>query len=164
MGAVDSYRYVPVKHPYVGGTRWNFMKWADIPDARDINRVYLRRLRVLQTPRFAIYLHFIYLPDEDRDPHDHPFNFWSFVVRGGYSERLWRIGSIPKPWQARTKTWRAGSLHRMGIDQSHMIDSLLPGTITLVLAGRKQKDWGFWTQHGYVSWRDYNRAKYDEHS
>jgi hypothetical protein len=35
-----------------------------------------------------MYVHWIYQPDDDRDPHDHPWPFVSFVIRGGYAERL----------------------------------------------------------------------------
>jgi hypothetical protein len=158
---------VPIKYPYVGGTRWNFMKWADIPDARDESQVYLRRLRILQTPKFAIYLHFIFLPDEDRDPHDHPFNFWSFIIRGGYTERLWDI--VPGAYKSTAlrpakKNWGVLSFHKMGQRQAHMISQLIPGTITLVFCGPKTGNgrWGFYTENGFVPWAKYNRQKYDE--
>jgi hypothetical protein len=157
--------YVAVKYPYVGGTKWNFMKWADIPDARDENRVYLRRLRILQTPWFALYLHFIYLPDEDRAPHDHPFGFLSLIVRGGYTERLYhQLGGrqLSKYQRTENRTWRRGTIHTTSKRVAHMIWDLTPGTVTLVVAGRKKRDWGFWTEEGFVPWQQYNRAKYDE--
>lgn len=154
-------RNVPVKYPYVGGTRWNFMTWADIPDARDESRVYLRRLRVLQTPWFAIYLHFIFQSDQDRDPHDHPFVFRSLVVRGGYTETL-----FPDPEHAKgvTKdlTHRRWLWHKMPLRAAHMITDLKADTVTLVFCGAKVKDWGFWTDAGYVPWAQYNRQKFDE--
>lgn len=154
---------VPVKHPYVGGTRWNFMTWADIPDASNPERVYLRRLRILQTPWFALYLHFIFLSDEDRDPHDHPFVFWSWILRGGYTERLWDL--VPGAYRSiecRYKTWRRFSLHKMPLRHGHMIDYLKPGTITLVFCGPKTKGWGFYPETGYVPWQSYNEQKYSE--
>lgn len=154
-------KQVPVKHPYIGGTRWAFMKWADIPDARDESLVYLRRLRIVQTPWFAIYLHFIYNSDEDRDPHDHPFFFNSFVVRGGYIERLFtnpRRG-LDKFVTQRHARW---SMHSMPLQSAHIITDLEPDTTTLVFCGPKTKDWGFWTPEGFVPWQEYNRQKYDE--
>lgn len=159
-----------MKYPYVGGTRWAFMRWADIPDARDETVVYLRRLRIIQTPWFAIYLHWIYQPDEDRDPHDHPFNFWSLVVRGGYTERVWRVSPGRHMLHNRDhgyteQWWRRFSWHKMDQEHAHMIRTLTPGTITLVFCGPKNENshWGFYTEDGFVGWRDYNTAKYDEH-
>lgn len=131
------------------------MKWADIPNARDITEVYLRRLRIAQTPWFALYLHFIYLPDEDRDPHDHPFTFWSLVVCGGYTERVWHRGRV-----AATYTHRRGSVHRMPRDAAHTITHLTSPLVTLVFAGPKKQAWGFYTDAGFVPWQEYNRAKY----
>lgn len=154
---------VPVKYPYVGGTRWAFMKWADIPDARDERRVYLRRLRILQTPYFALYLHFIYQSDKDRDPHDHPFMFRSLIVRGGYQERVWAThadGSIAPIGV--TKIWPRWTLHKTPLHVAHMIDYLWPNTVTLVFCGPKVKDWGFYTEHGFVPWQTYNHEKYSE--
>jgi hypothetical protein len=162
--------YVPVKYPYIGGTRWNFMKWADIPDARDIKRVYLRRLRILQTPWFALYLHFIYMPDEDRDPHDHPFSFKSLIVRGGYTEQVWptcdcKIGKhLLGREEISARTWKRGSIHRTSRNVAHMITTLKPGTITLVWAGAKKQEWGFYPGGLFEPWQSYNREKYDEFS
>jgi hypothetical protein len=50
---------------------------------------YLVRLRIVQTPWFGIYLHDIHEDDGDRDPHNHPWSFLSFVLRGYYTERVY---------------------------------------------------------------------------
>ena len=139
------------------GTRWAFMKVFNIPDAIEPDKTYLRRWRVIQTPWFAIYLHKIFLPDRDRPMHDHPFNFWSLILKGGYEERVNRT-----VWQAElgwenmviTNSWRAWSWHKMSIIDCHNIDRLYESpTWSLVFVGRRQKDWGFvvpgegWVQH-----------------
>lgn len=146
---------VPIKYPYKGNVRWAFFKWADIPDANDKSRVYLRRLRVLQTPLFAIYLHWIYLPDRDRDPHDHPCNFWSFIVRGGYNELVF---THPHSRVGKEIQQRRFSLHKMPIEFAHRILTLKPNTITLCCFGRRRREWGFWTPAGFVNFNDYADA------
>lgn len=160
---------VPVKYPYRGGTRWNLWTWADIPDARNPAAVYLRRLRVVQTPWFALYVHWIFKRDDDRDPHDHPFTFWSLILRGGYTERLFDIA--PKKMRTFTstvKTWRRWSLHQMSRRQAHMVIGLQPGTVTLLLCGPKdnqadpKNEWGFYTERGFVPWSEYDRATVNE--
>lgn len=155
---------VPVKYPYVGGTKWAFWKWADIPDARDERRVYLRRLRILQTPWFALYLHFIFQSDKDRDPHDHPFAFRSLIVRGGYTERVWGLDNLNgERWIAHhpvKRSWKRFTIHKTSLHVAHMIDYLLPGTVTLVFCGPKVQDWGFYTDRGFIPWQRYNRDKY----
>jgi hypothetical protein len=142
-----------------GRQRWAFWEWKDIHPKGEPNNVHLRRLRIIQTPWLGIYLHWIFRPDQDGDPHDHPWNFWSFVLSGGYAELLGT--SSNSLW------WPFGrdrfSIHRMNINHSHRIDQVLPGTMTLVVVGRVRQEWGFWvpSQHPSspirtkVPWRDY---------
>jgi len=139
--------------------RWAFMQPFDIYAKDNSGAVYLHRLRIVQTPFFAIYLHDINLPDSDRDPHDHPWTFWSIVLRGGYTERVWRV----TPGQRRMidpvkhQTWRRFSAHKMGFNQAHMIDTIEPGTKTLIITGPRRKSWGFYPDAGvrYLDWKDY---------
>lgn len=77
-----------IKHRPPESTEWAFMRWADIPSKQSPGQVYLRRLRVAQTPLCGLYLHWINEPDTDRDLHDHPWVFWSLILRGGYSEDI----------------------------------------------------------------------------
>lgn len=134
---------------------WALLSRTDIPP-RTGEGVYLRRLRIVQTPWFGVMLHRIYLPDTDNDPHDHPWVFWSLVLKGGYDEALFRLrkGS-GRAWFIGIKIHDRWSLHRMGKTNAHRILSVRPGTVTLVFHGRRQSSWGFYTPHGYVDWKDY---------
>lgn len=49
--------------------------------------VYMRRW-ILHTPFGDLRLHHILRSDHDRDLHDHPFDFWTFLLTGGYTEWL----------------------------------------------------------------------------
>lgn len=135
--------------------RWALWRWYDIPDGTDPDVVYLRRLRIVQTPYFGVYLHWIYLPDRDRDSHDHPWPFTSTVLRGGYTEEIF----APRARYLPTRTvFRAPrTTHRMRVDQAHRITTVLPRTVTLVVTGRRSRTWGFWTTDGFVPWTDYRR-------
>lgn len=142
--------------------RWAFMEPFDIMSKDDPDAVYLHRLRLLQTPFFAVYLHDLNLPDTDRDPHDHPWSFISIVLRGGYEEATWLVqpGKRLVPGaKMRRKTWHRFSAHKMGFDHAHMIESVQPGTKTLILTGPRKKSWGFYTDGeqgvGYLDWRPY---------
>lgn len=132
--------------------RWAFMKPFDVYAKDGSGDVYLHRIRVVQTPLISVYLHDLNLPDTDRDPHDHPWNFLSIVLRGGYVERLW---FAPMALPAVTRTWRRFSVHRMKRGKAHMIDSVKPRTKTLVVTGRRQGSWGFYTDSGFVDWQEY---------
>ena len=150
---------VPMKYPLPRSKPWGFWKWVDIPSAYDPRVVYLRRLRIAQTPWGSMYLHLIYETDTDRHPHDHPWRFWSLILRGSYSERVWNeLGG-----RSRTYTWRAGSLHSMRSDQAHQITDITDPLITLVLTGRRIREFCFWTEDGLVPWHRYRDvAAYDD--
>jgi len=149
----------PVKYPSKTSPRWAFVQWFDIPDARDISRVYLRRLRIIQTPWFGLLLHFIYTPDLDQDPHDHPFNFISVILRGGYTERVFKHVREHDFSYVRRRHLRFG-VNVMPVRYAHQIDDMAPHTTTLVFAGRRQRDWGFWRADGWTFWKTYNKEKY----
>ena len=135
------------------GTRWALLRMFEVPDATEPDRVYLRRLRIVQTPWFGLYLHWIFLPDRDRDPHDHPWPFVSWVLRGGYTETTW---TTPVDLQQHVRNrWSA---HRISTRVAHSIDQLQPRTVTLVAVGRRCRDWGFWTPTGWVHYAAYDRA------
>lgn len=145
-----------VKRGSTRGARWAVLRMFEVPDATEPDRVYLRRLRLVQTPWFGVYVHWIYLPDRDRDPHDHPWPFASWVLRGGYTESITatRGGGTARASHKRHR-W---SWHRIPTRVAHSIDSLEPGTVTLVLVGRRCREWGFWTPTGWAHWQTYDRA------
>lgn len=136
-----------VAYPYVYDQGWSFWKTVDIPDKEYPHLTYLRRFIVFKTPYCALYLHRIYMPDGDRDPHNHPFGFLSVVLRGGYTEE--RHGFAP-----RVRRW--GSLAITRLKDFHFIRLLARRpTITLVLCGPRQQEWGFMTDEGFVPHSDY---------
>jgi hypothetical protein len=153
-----------VKYPPPVSKNWGFMEWADIPDRADPELVYLRRFRVFQTPYVALYVHWIMTPDTDRDPHDHPWNFFSFILRGGYTERLWETTTWPA---GRTESqrisyirrWNRFTLHRMPRHLAHKIISADTGLVTVILTGRRQGSWGFWTPGGFIDQKPYRAAE-----
>ena len=51
-----------------------------------MGEVHFRRYRLIQTKWFAVYIHQILRSDQDRDMHDHPWNFTSVILEGAYRE------------------------------------------------------------------------------
>ena len=132
-----------------------------------INGVYLRRLRVIQTPWFSIYWHHIDQPDPDQDPHDHPWNFRSVIIRGGYTERVfWDPNNV---YTNEYLTHRRFSTHKMPIRYAHQITEVQPKTVTLIIAGPRLRNWGFWKADPerrtklttFVPWEDYVEMRGD---
>jgi hypothetical protein len=137
-----------VKHPYKKPPKFAFMQWFDIASKVNPDKVYLRRLRVVQTPWFGVYLHWIYETDTDRYPHDHPWKFWSFILRGTYSEDVfYSLNGDPD-----RRTWKRWSIHDMPMNMAHRITSISDGLLTLVFVGRRRGTWYFWTPEGLVEW------------
>lgn len=158
-----------IKHPKPTSKDWAFLEWADIPSKKTPGTVYLRRLRVVQTPWFSWLIHWINEPDFDRDPHDHPWTFWSLIVRGGYAERVYSryapntrtpvLSVRSRLANYSTRVWRRASLHKMATEDAHQITEVIPGTITCVFTGRRVRQFCFWTPAGEVPWRRYLGVK-----
>lgn len=142
-----------------GRSRWAVWASFDIPDKK--GGYYLRRLRVMETPWFGVYLHEMQGPDPGRDLHDHPWEFYSIILKGGYTE----VVPLTQSTESRhgiasvtttRDTWKAGSIHRMRATDQHTIERLLGvPTFTLVLRGRRKRTWGFHTKNGFVPWNEY---------
>lgn len=144
---------------YQSGMRWCLWRWTDVR----LNGVsYLERLHILQTPWFAIMLHWIRTPDPQIDLHDHPVSFIAFVLRGEYDEWIktndfyksiaWTNGSGFV--QRITRRW----INFKWARDRHRITRVAPNTLTLVVCGPVVRSWGFHTPNGWVGWRDYEKA------
>jgi hypothetical protein len=124
---------------------------------------YIKRLRLLATPWFSCYLHRILAPDPQRPLHDHPWVFWSLIVRGGYIEDIAvAIPGQPFNDHRAVRVRLFGSFKKFPKTLVHRISYVMPNTTTLVFTGRRtvgEDSWGFWvrdaTQH--INWRDYLR-------
>lgn len=137
--------------------RWAFNATMSIPCRDGIP--YLFRRRLVQTPRFGIYLHDIFEPDADRDPHDHPWTFISIVLRGSYTERLHLYPHVYFAANYRDQTWKRWSVHKMTRETAHRITYAEPGLKTLIFTGPRKRNWGFFTDLGYVTWQAYEKCQ-----
>jgi hypothetical protein len=137
---------------------WAFMQKFEIPDYDRPERNYLTRWRIVQTPLFGVYLHRMDGPDPRPTLHDHPWNFVSFVLRGGYIERV-LVDVLPGTTQRRTVT-------RLNVKRAtdlHYIISLLHDrkpTWTLMFVGRRKRVWGYVEDDG--TWTAFNLHRYND--
>jgi len=111
---------------------------------------YMRRW-IFQTPWGTIHLHHILRSDGDRAFHDHPWNFTSNLLSGGYTElrpagynattmRVWPRWSIVRR--------KATDLHRLILDKP---------VWTLVFTSKKLREWGFVEDGKWTHWREYEK-------
>lgn len=136
--------------------RWALFERYDIPDAMG-RGTYLTRWRIVQTPWFGIYVHRINVYDGDRHLHDHPWSFVSVVLRGGYVEARQIDPTSKSPFLRFAKRGFLSFAFRRA-ETLHRITALLRRpTWTLVLVGRRRREWGFQTSDGWKDWRTYYR-------
>lgn len=126
---------------YKSGTVWCFWRWTDVQSE------YITRLHLIKTPWFAICLHWLNHPDQEPYLHDHPVSFLSIILRGGYTEA--RRGKLC------VRSW----FNFVRATDGHTIIAVKPRTLTLALMGPKTREWGFWTNRGWIGWKDYYAAK-----
>ncbi len=83
---------------------------------------------------FSIRLHHWRGSDDQRHPHDHPWNYISFVFRGGYTN------VSPEG----DKLVVAPTIVRFKAEHKHSVLVNHGGAWTLVFTGRDRREWGFW--------------------
>jgi hypothetical protein len=116
---------------------------------------------ILLTPWGSVRLHHILRSDADRHLHDHPFDFTSFLLTGGYIEVTpWQpeIGPLAR----QQKFWKRFSLVRKRAEEAHLLVLMRP-VWTFVLTGPKRRNWGFHTEKGWIYYREYSAA-FPEHA
>lgn len=145
---------------------WQLWRWMSIVQDEEL---YLLRLYILRSPWFGVMLHWIERPDNDRDAlHDHPWEFWRFIVRGGYTEEVafaapyGRAPDHDKPYEllpSKLVTHKRFSFNKFPTGAYHRISSVKPKTISLVITGPKINSWGFFVPgKGKIGWRDYTNG------
>jgi hypothetical protein len=96
---------------------------------------------------FSVRIHHIALPDEDRDLHDHPFNYRTIILRGWYVEES-IYGKLHQRDAGHTVANTAQTFHR--------IAQVSPGGVwTLFIMGRRINGWGFLVNSRKVPYRTY---------
>lgn len=125
---------------------------------RDDLQGYMERW-VFRTPWFNIRIHHILKSDEGRDLHDHPFDFTSLILSGGYTE----VTPSRHAGMTFTKNYKAGNVLTRKAEALHRL-ILREGstTWTLVFAGPRRRKWGFMTTKGWVYYQDYDRSLYGD--
>jgi hypothetical protein len=119
--------------------------------------LHFQRYRILSTSRFNIYLHRISKSDEDRHFHDHPFSFYSFLIKGSYIDRF---TYTPYHYVLHTRTYKAGDIVEHDAEDAHSITLLTPVVWTLVLTGKRKRMWGYRiSPEQWIDFKTYRQLK-----
>jgi hypothetical protein len=94
--------------------------------------VYVRRWYV-ETPFFSVRLHHWLHSDDDRNLHDHPWWFVSFVLSGGYIDVT----------ETKAEYLHAGDIRYRPAFHQHSVQVDDGGAWTLLVTGPKIRKWGF---------------------
>lgn len=87
--------------------------------------------------------------DEDKDEHDHPWNFISIILKGGYLETSDFLSTTRRP----------GSIAYKRADESHRVVRIFGKTYSLAIVWGKRREWGYQTNIGWVEAQEYRRLK-----
>lgn len=110
--------------------------------------VYLKRVWLLghRTSKWALMIHQMNTPDQDRVPHDHPWSFLTLILWGGYVEETPNGRRYLKPW----------SIHYRPATYIHRIAELpRDRAFTLVFRWRYVRSWGFWDNGKWYYWKNF---------
>jgi hypothetical protein len=139
--------------------------------------LHFQRWRLLSTRWGSLFVHYIARSDEDKHMHDHPWDFWSLILSGGYYETSqrspWSIApariadymdGIAKIVDGRLITKCApGYLVMREARDFHQITLIKP-TWTLVWVGpRIHEPWGYLTEEGWMNHVEYRNKKQQGH-
>ncbi len=106
---------------------------------------YLKRWQI-ETRWFSIKLHKFLRSDEDEDQHDHPWDFITFILKGGYWEEM----------PDKSQVWRKPfTIHYREATHKHRVILGTKPSWSLVVTGPRIRSWGFHTPQGWVYWKDY---------
>ncbi len=110
-------------------------------EIRNTEGLYMRRHFISQRgANPQVWLHEIMLPDADRWLHEHPWDYKTIILSGSYREEQ-QDGQAPEYDEGAVLDREAENLHRL---------HLTSPVVTLFIAGRRKRRWGFATDHGWV--------------
>lgn len=116
--------------------------WQDVDGER---RVYMDRFYLWRCKWFSIRFHKLLISDMDRHLHDHPWNWFTIMIKGSYIETTARG----------EKTVKAGRVNGHKARTAHKLTLLTSEVWTIFVTGGKFREWGFHTEDGWVFHKDY---------
>jgi hypothetical protein len=121
-----------------------------------MGEVHFRRYRLIQTKWFAVYIHQILRSDQDRDMHDHPWNFTSVILEGAYRE----ASSYPPLFdKVYVRDYYSGDVIEHKAEDAHKLTLVSDQVWTLVFVSGRERVWGYQTPSGWVPHDEYRKMK-----
>lgn len=113
-----------------------------IPNAK--GQPYKTELVEVRSPELTIKWNFWHFPDDDRAPHNHPWDFKSTIVHGGYTEKRYWLDEVDG-LKTEEKEYKVGDVADVPRGVYHRVIAVLPGTVTRMVCGPAApgNDWGY---------------------
>ena len=154
---------------------FDIIKTIQVPDHDHPEVVlYLRRFYLFRSSWIGknfgdLYLHKIYRSDDDKDPHDHPWSFRTFVLKGGYTDEGWQFTDVDgtgngyrrrkSVWDEKVSAPATRFRHRKHIHRVLLTDDKPAWTLVFTTGytrdAKGNADWRFITEERAVPWREY---------
>lgn len=133
---------------------------------------YMLRYYIIPRNKYLnIYLHKMVKDDDDRALHDHPWPFLTIILWGGYTEVQPAKEYIFDWYLARegirTGLWKSVvgrlteyvrkpfSIHYRPEFWPHRLRLRGKCSWSIIITGRQNRNWGFYTRSGWVRWEDF---------
>jgi hypothetical protein len=124
------------------------------------DRPYLLRWFIIPPNRCCnIYWH-RFIGSDDPVPHDHPWDFWSLIVRNNYIE-VDEHGTQRRRYAGQVAFHRAEYRHRIILDPAPASTGIAAEQVctTLVITGPHRRLWGFWCPgKRFMPWREFGAS------
>lgn len=121
--------------------------------------LYLRRWFLWETKKGNLYLHRIVRSDDDKDPHDHPWNFKSWILWNGYFDLAYKVVQGLHGKYLKCTIEKTLPFHSYNRPSTHLHKVVLFSPAwTLVWVGKydRENEWGFTLDDGtFVPYRKY---------
>jgi hypothetical protein len=127
------------------------------------NEPYLERYYVFLKDRtwfpFNIFVH-RFLKSDPTDVHDHPWPYFTLILRGGYWEWVPQFDSQGRKFTEIAK-WRGAGHWRISPAASYHRIELDPDVEcwSLFMPGPHCKDWGFLVDNKWTQWQQYLQSR-----
>lgn len=153
-------------NPYL--LRWYLTPWREA--YKDIPKAQRTRWQEFVSRLPNLYLHCFLRSDDDRALHDHPWNWWSWMLAGGYTEVThqpysqtakfkgadYMVIDVQAKHMQVARIYSAGSLRGQRAEYAHRL-ILAEGVAawSLFFVGWRRRSWGFHCSKGWVPWEQF---------
>lgn len=111
---------------------------------------YMMRYIFFKSKYLSIYFH-RFLESDQGNPHDHPWDFYTFVLKKGYKERLFQKKGDHGTYQEKTVIRKPGSIayrpaesvHLVVVDKTRTLEEIEDAPLTMCIMLRRRRVWGF---------------------